>query len=637
MSEKNGILKPVSMHCNGKKDGVEYENEFISWKTDGKSGRLAGAYVKNASAQNLICKQVSSVLTFKEGIGTRQYQLAPTPLKETFEENAVCARYGFRDSDGKALKGVHCVHKMVFGDCGEVTFTVTLEVQKPLENVYAWTPLSFNISGDMNWLGIRDRHPYYYGYWGQNPTKWIQLTGGKGCNGTIPHLTGSLPLSLLFLHKGCEALQIELADNLADWDQWKDFQECAVIYSRKEKSYLVKYSPILAGTDITLKENVSTTFRMTLPFVRKQVVPLRRASNLLQFQRSFEEVCPTEKDFASWQKAGYSLLRWHNDSDRYGNGEFWRDAVYPPYGKTHLKRMDETIALAHSHGIKVVPYFSVKEIHPNAKGFEKNAQNWAKLGSRSRKMTISKFGAVMCLKTGWAQMRKDTIAQVLAKHDFDGIYYDWCGGIECDNTAHANAPHWDNDALLEHLRWTVDTFNKKQPERYLHTTHVISIAVENLATMVITEEVGFPEAAPDMFTPEVHFLNVAPRQICDMLPAEATSEQRLQIAMCALLNHATVSSTNPIYVDFYKKQKWMDKVTKYQKHTAPGEGIVTSSDSEVGFSLYYSADGKMMLVGANLSSEEKECTCHVQLPGKAPFDKSMKLKPLSMASLCFVK
>ena len=233
----------------------------------------------------------------------------------------------------------------------------------------------------------------------------------------------------------------------------------------------------------------------------------------------------------------------------------------------------------------------------------------------------------MCLASVCKYKRRNSIKEVMSKHAFDGIYYDWCAGLECDNREHGSGAHWDNDQLLEHLRWTAEEF-KERPERYLHTTFVASLAVENTASMVITEEQGFPEPGPEMFTPHVHFLNVAPRQICNMM-RNATPVQARQVAMAALLHHATVSSTDQEFLDFYASLDWIDEVTRYTAHTAPGEKLALSSNEEVGVSVYWN-DDEALIVCANFSEEAASSEISVDLPDKPGIEETVELEPLQV-------
>ena len=146
--------------------------------------------------------------------------------------------------------------------------------------------------------------------------------------------------------------------------------------------------------------------------------------------------------------------------------------------------------------------------------------------------------------------------------------------------------------------------------------------------MVITEEQGFPEPGPEMFTPHVHFLNVAPRQICNMM-RNATPVQARQVAMAALLHHATVSSTVQEFLDFYASLDWIDEVTRYTAHTAPGEKLALSSNEEIGVSVYWN-DTEALIVCANFSEEPGSSEISVNLPDKPGIEETVELEPLQV-------
>ena len=269
--------------------------------------------------------------------------------------------------------------------------------------------------------------------------------------------------------------------------------------------------------------------------------------------------------------------------------------------------------------------------HPDSPDYPANCLKWGRRALRSARVrTNGTFGSVMCLCTDWRKKRRESIKEVLSKHAFDGIYYDWCAGLECDNAAHGTGPHWDNEELLEHIKWTVREF-ARTPERDLHVTYVASLAVENAATMIITEEQGFPDPGPEMFTPHVHFLNVAPRQICSMI-RNATPVQLRQEAMAALLHHATVSSLAQPIVDFYASLDFLDEVGEYTRHTAPGEGLAFSSDPEVGVSVYWN-DAKALIVAANFSETPKKAELRIALPDKPELEEEIALKPLEVKTI----
>ena len=610
---------------------VVYENEYIRWTHDAASGQLTGAAVKNGSGENLLASPLRFQITCcKDGKST-VFAALNTADKVTFGENTVTVEGGFASADGTVLPGLRLRHVTEYGEWGDARHTLELFPEKPLSGVTALTPAAFGIAERIDILGIRRRICCGVGAWSQNPMQWQELHGGTRTGDVVPVLEGHLPLSLLMLQRGVEALQFELGEDIAAWEVCPDYQECAMVRKKDIAGYEVRMSSFIDRIDETLAKPLTFKFRFSLPFVRKNIVPLRRVSSLLYFERGFDKRWPTEADLEGMNKAGYDLLRLHCDGDSFKNGIYWRATIYPPFPEAEMKKMAEFLDAAHRHGLHVVPYFSVKEFHPDSPDYPANYLKWGRRALRSARVrTNGTFGSVMCLCTDWRKKRRDSIKEVLSKHPFDGIYYDWCAGLECDNEAHGAGPHWDNEELLEHIKWTVREF-ARTPERYLHVTYVASLAVENAATMIITEEQGFPDPGPEMFTPHVHFLNVAPRQICSMI-RNATSVQLRQEAMAALLHHATVSSLAQPIVDFYASLDFLDEVSGYTRHTAPGEGLAFSSDPEVGVSVYWN-DAKALIVAANFSETPKKAELRIALPDKPELEEEVSLGPLEVRTI----
>ena len=330
-------------------------------------------------------------------------------------------------------------------------------------------------------------------------------------------------------------------------------------------------------------------------------------------------------------------MRLHNDGDTFSNGIFWRDAAYPPYPPEEMKKMDRSLELAHRHHMDVVPYFSLHEYHPEAAGFRQNARKWGRIAEKGDDIIPSYFrtgyfGFVMCLSSGWMQKRRDTIDEVLRKHAFDGIYYDWCTAHECINPEHG-PHHWDFRKLIEHLLWTYDRVGK-DGVMYLHLTHNPNIAAENLAGLVLTEEACFSRFSGEMFSPHAHFLNICPRQVCLMIPGKSPAADLKRYAMCALLNHATVSSGHPVLAEFYRENaELMRKTVQYRRHTAPGEGLCETSDNDaVGMSVYWKED-EAMLVFANLTDKPRKVKYRFTPDEDTRIAGSVSVEPMKMKTV----
>lgn len=620
---------PVPCRKNEWQEEVFFENEYIRWIHDKNSGQLTGAVVKNGSGENLLAAPLLYSIICQEEGGNVDYTAGAKSEKVIFGENSVITESPFVSPEGAVLPGAKLRHTIEYGNFGEAVHTLELTADKPIDDITAFRPVIFGVTSAIDQLGVRRRLDGGRGYWSFNPCTWQHLSGGRKHSDAIPLLENHLPVSMTFLRSGCEALQFELEDNISAWELFPGYQEIVMIYDAEKKSYSIRCAAFSDLINETVEVPLCLKFRLSLPFVRKNIVPLRRASTMLYFRRGFADRWPTEEDFKYMKKSGIDLLRLHCDGDSFNNGIYWRATIYPPFPEEEMKKMTECLENAHKYGIHVVPYFSLKEFHSDAPDYPANWELWGRKGFQdSRVRTNGTFGAVMCLETDWKYKRRNSIAEVMSKHPFDGIYYDWCAGLECDNRAHGTAPHWDNDELLEHIKWTVENF-KTAPERYLHLTHVSSLAVENAATMIITEELKFPELGPEMFSPHVHFLNIAPRQICDMIP-KSTDIQKRKLAMAALLHHATVSSNLEVFMDFYASLDWLDEVEQYTAHTAPGEGMVSCSDSDVGISAYWN-DSEAMIVCANFNEEEnKKSDFTVVLPEKPELEETVELAPLEV-------
>ena len=431
----------------------------------------------------------------------------------------------------------------------------------------------------------------------QNPCQWIPLKHAKSREDLPAYQSRFLPLSVLLMQSGVDGIEMSMGDDLGAWDnlgtEVPGLARGAVFENADQTAYEVLFAPLdspRAG-NIIKKGKYRFTYRLSLPYVRKNILPLEIASGFL-IQQDFETRWPSLEHLKGLKKNNMGMLRIHNDGDCYDNGIFWRDSDYPPYPEDEMIKMDNALADAQKVGIPVVPYFSVKEYHPETAGFQEDAESCARQVIPGEKFLenffgTSLFGMQMCLCSKWYDTRKKTIEMPLDNHAFSGMYYDWCMGLECINPAHNHGKrHWDNDQLLRLIEWSRQRAGD-QGKLYLHLTNVPSLALENMANMVLTEESVYSEIFPEMFTPHVHFLNIAPRSICIMIP-NADSKQLRALTLAALLHHATLCTEYPVVLDFYKSnEKLLNSLSKYNRHSAPGEGITYTGSRKVGMSLYW--------------------------------------------------
>lgn len=641
-------------HVSHENGLVVIENEFVRWAHDpAQGGEVSEAIVKNGSGKNLLVQPQSSACGVWVSPYLRGYDLFRTASgkADTFEVREGEAGNVFVEytshlcqSGGNVVfDGVTVRHTVDYRTDGLAVHAITFRLEKDLDIICLQVGNLF-VRNTMTTLGIRQCK---FGTWppeGQNPCRWYPLELNKWIGWYPVYDSCLMPLSVLFLENGVEGIQMSRGDDLGAWENLSatdtntlEYQNYHISAGAPCKYYASVFSPLSGLSFSKMRQGEYTfTYTLALPYVRKNIVPLMQGGGFL-VNKTFEERWPTEEHIRHAHEAGLDLLRLHNDGDGFGNGIFWRDASYPPYPESEMKKMDHALSLASKYGVSVVPYFSVKEYHPEAGGYRENADSFSRQlfpGHDAKQFTYcggkSVYGVQMCLESGWFETRKNTIDVTLGNHAFNGMYFDWCMGTECINPAHNHGRrHWDNDKLTELVEWSRAKAGP-QGKLYLHLTGVPALHLENMADLVLTEENPYSEIFPEMFSPHVHFLNVAPRSICIMLSGD---DALRKLALAALLHHATLShSGNRVLCDFYSSNKALfDSFTEYERHTAPGEGITRTDSRKAGMSLYWKKNGDGLAILANLSDEVQTVDWAILMNGKKVTG-TTELQPVSFVS-----
>ncbi len=627
---------PVKSNWNGSKSLRAFENEYIRWEHDSKGGSLTGAYVLNDSSENILTAPMSFQIVLENTDGTLElFEKSEVASILSFEKDGIVMQYGFKShKTGSELTGVTANHSIRYGDWGDAEHHITLEAKTPLTNLRKLSPVVLKVTDKtFDTYGAKEMRACGNDRWGLNGVAdWMSLKTDK----EELYRCSRVPLYMLLFERGGAGIEYCMMSDISQWEVLGEQQSGVLIHNKEKHSYEFTVSAYDCNEKGRLEGTYHFDYRLTLPFIHKKMCPIRPAESMCYYERGSANRWPTEADFQSMQDAGYTLLKIHNDCDNCHDGIFWRDAVYPPYPPAVMKQMDDSLAQAAKHGMKVVPYISMKEMHPEAPWFKDHSLEWAKLNEPNAPIWITSwgdlvFGGVMCLKSGWLEKRKATIKQILDNHAFKGIYFDWCTALECNNNRHFANHHWDIDEHIDLLKWTRELVGP-DGEIYLHMTHVPLLVAENMATLLLTEESVQPVINATMFTPHVNFMNTAPRSVCNMLE-NRTPENNRKVAMAALLHHASVAIKDDATIGLYKENReWMEAVTQYERHHAPGEGYTSADNPNVGVSFYESRDGSSMAVLANLSTEI--VTVKYACDGKyAKQGGTVTLKPLEMKAI----
>jgi hypothetical protein len=378
-----------------------------------------------------------------------------------------------------------------------------------------------------------------------------------------------------------------------------------VYYRQNPEGYEVRTCPLSYHPPrVTLKGKYNFDFSMGLPFVQERVRPLVRAGGGMLVRQGKGWRFRSAKSVAGLAQGGIQLTRLHNDGP-WPDGIFWRDGAYPPYPPRRMKEMDQCIREFHRHGMKVVPYFSLHEFHPEVPAFAKQAKNWQRTVDDAAMMIhnttrIGEFGAQMCLASGWGEFRKKTIDVVLKNHDFDGIYYDWTMAMPCLNKGHHPRAHWDVEAFIDLLEWTRERVGP-DGVMYLHMSAVPFAIAQNLANDILTFEEFSPlKVNPDMFPAASQYMKTCMEGVIPM--AEGGKQPKL-FALCALLNHVSPEFHDPGILKFLTKVRTID-FTRFKKFENHRTQAVRTSKPGIRAAIYWNEEEAMVLL-ANLTPERQ--------------------------------
>jgi hypothetical protein len=298
------------------------------------------------------------------------------------------------------------------------------------------------------------------------------------------------PVWLLFFHRNVEGFDLTTASDLAAWESGLTGRTGRGRYAARVTpdgaSIRIIREPLRSAQPVRVAKG-SYTFSYYLGLPRIVEKADRRWRHL-----SFgNHPWPSDAEIARWAEAGVNLVRLHNDYAEDGN--FWHDGAWPPYDKKGMAEMRRVIAACRRHRIRVVPYFSLHEFHPEAPGYRDREQEWKRstdqAGTVFHNLTRNgEYGAQMCPQSGWAERRKSDIERAYRELGFDGLYYDWVMTLACNNKGHNEKLHLGTDGVLDLLAWSRRLIGP-QGALILHLYgRMPSIVFENHADLVVNME-----------------------------------------------------------------------------------------------------------------------------------------------------
>lgn len=296
------------------------------------------------------------------------------------------------------------------------------------------------------------------------------------------------PIYLLLFDRAVEGFDITMGSDLATWETGLTGRGGAGRYEARVTPEAIELAmePLSVPQPLRVAKG-ERTFRYWLGLPRIVEKADRRWRHLMFHNHPW----PSDNDVKVWAESGVNIVRLHNDYADDGN--FWRDGAWPPYDEAGMAEMRRVIAACRRHNIRVVPYFSIHEFHPEAHGYAENESRWARTVDQAGTVfhnLIGKgeFGAQMCPQSGWLDRRKHDVEQAYRELGFDGIYYDWVMTLACTNKHHNPNLHLGTDGVIDMLAWT----RRLLGERGTLILHLYgkmpSIAFENFADLVVNME-----------------------------------------------------------------------------------------------------------------------------------------------------
>ena len=462
-----------------------------------------------------------------------------------------------------------------------------------------------------------------------------------------------VPLHLLIANQGVEGVEWFSGSNLSQWDfQMTGKTGCALFNldtSINPRGISVSICPVdLQRGAMQAKGTYIFDYYIGMSILEGHAV---EATSHKMFGRE-KGKWTSEEEIKQWAGRGVKIGTFQDACHYYGDGMFWRDGMYPPYPPKEMAGLDKVLETCRRYGIKVAPYFSTKQLHTSTDEFKKYGQQWGLKPNDHGKVIDdlyedNTFGVRMCLKSVWLKFLKSSIDKVLKNQDFQGVYYDWCVGLFCNNALHmgeesngldadkgvgslAISPtgHWDIDGLIELIEWTRGRVGK-DGVLIIHDTKTPMLAIENFANHILAFEWGYGRALDsfpklDEMPLEWNLVGARSRGVIPpgLLDDKASSRVHRLMALSALMSSVvTIEDWADLECEreegeFLKILEPLGDIKQYRFEGWKNKAAVLDADDCM--SAVYSREGQAYVLLANFSDEVKKTTVVIE-PQELPY------------------
>jgi len=604
----------------------------------GRGGVIWSVRYANGAGRNLLAQPMACSVATVGGDATTWSDLAERGPEVSWRKDGsgveVRVRGRLRDESG-GVSGVGYDFTYRYG-WGYVRVRKQLLFPESGVRARSVTAHAYAVRGELSEWGYRPApeaepgaDPFGFGVF-----QWGACRTGRSFD--TPFSTRFIPRHIVNAQPGREGLEWFMASDLSQWSRQLTGRAghglARIAPAPDVDGVRVELSPLsLARGDAELRGEYVFEFYHGFPILSA------RAHRPFLHTTFSRHAWPSEADVRSWSEGGLRTAHFHHDGDSYGDGLFWRDGAYPPFGPEDMGEYDRVIAACHRYGIRVATYFSNKELHPTTPAYREHGEEWGRKPSDTgvlahNQYKSDEYGAQMCLRSGWLDFLKGYVDTVLSHHDLDGVYYDWNCALYCQNPAHAPgqpaadgpavgaialsaAGHWDMDELIDLMEWTRQRVGRDGLV-IVHNTMVPCAAVENFADCVVAMEWGYGKlshAAPglDDLPLEWDFMGARPRGViaknCIAPGGDPTIER--QMALRCLVTGSAPWPAGDVAREAFLPLR--DLELKRHRFFPWRRGAVASDNAALAGAVYASANSLIVVV-VNLSGAAQSGRCELR-------------------------
>ena len=609
----------MPLYLKQTREGVVVGNEYFeSLHSAADGGAWKSLVFKKGTGRNLIAKPLSSHFKFSNPASPDvMYNLNYT-YEEALDQKAslsaekakngdivVIARGRYTRDNGQTLPA-RFTRTTIYNEFGLVKTFLDVTAEEPIDKVVEFGVAELSLREGLNKAFVK-HHPMLLEALMFQGAGWIDLPKGS-------YTARYMPSYVAIVEQGVEGIEIFPGSDYYEWDHFAGAEGKGICFlaGGGDAQTMIAYCPhCMAFLRIGIKVEGTHRFELNfgIPFVKD-----KREIFFKTFQCGADTNWATDKQIKELADGGIQLFRFHNDYRE--NGPFWRDGMYPPYDKQGMKELKRVIETSHKHGMKIIPYISLKEFHPESPGYLENYKDWQRMECGTGEVShnyffTGEFGGLMCMKSPWLEHRKQDVETMLSDLPWDGLYFDWCTYHPCCNEKHARGWHTDVNEFLDFVMWCRKRIGKKG-FLFVHLSSVPSLICENMSDLVCVGEVS-NFADPGSWDPEYYFVPITQKLSAKWGMVGKSANFAAMSGMLEGFPLGTSIPMNKTMAIIFREYRLFAGIdmSQYKLMKASEKPVATGAEG-VWANLYYGKGGALIYV-ANLTDEAKSAKLSVDL------------------------